>query len=105
SPVPFLTSETFPAAIVDFNYVANPLNTFRAQGRSTNTYNLSDTASYQRGRHDFQFGFQMQQVKTAPYIDTGITPLYNIGIGTGNTGLTTAQLPGISANDLNNANN
>jgi hypothetical protein len=105
SPVPFITSQDFPAAIIDFTYVNNPLNTFRGQGRKTNTYNLSDTASYQRGRHNFQFGFQLQQVKTAPYNDAGITPLYTLGIGTGNTGLTTAQLPGISATDLNNANN
>jgi hypothetical protein len=100
----FPTSQQFGAAVVNFNYVNNPLNTFRAQGRSTNTYNLSDTASYQRGTHNFQFGFQMQQVRTAPYNDAGITPVYNVGIGTGNQGLTTAQLPGISANDLNNAN-
>jgi hypothetical protein len=105
SPVPFLTSQDFPAAIVDFNYVSNPLNTFRAQGRQTNTYNLSDTASYQHDKHNIQFGFQLQQVKTAPYNDLGITPTYTVGIGTGNTGLTTGQLPGISATDLNNANN
>ncbi|MGB9606085.1 MAG: TonB-dependent receptor domain-containing protein, partial [Bryobacteraceae bacterium] len=83
---------------------SNPLNTFRAQGRDTNTYTQQSNSSYVRGRHNFQFGFQAQQIRTAPFNDANITPTYNIGIGTGNPGLTAAQMPGISSTDLANAN-
>ena len=34
------------------------------------------------------------------YNDAGITPTYTLGIGSGNTGLTASQLPGINATDL-----
>jgi hypothetical protein len=83
----------------------NPVNTFRNQGRDTDTYNLSDNASYNRGRHNFQFGFQMQRVLTGPFNDAGITARYDVGPGTGNQGLVASQLPGISQNDLTTANN
>ncbi|MCL6505876.1 MAG: TonB-dependent receptor, partial [Bryobacteraceae bacterium] len=83
---------------------SNPLNTFRAQGRDTNTYAQQSNASYVTGPHHFQFGFQAQQIRTAPFNDAGITPTYTIGIGTGNPGLVAAQLPGISSTDLANAN-
>src|SRR5262249_9671658 len=63
-------------------------------------------ASYFRNKHSFQFGFQSQLVRTAPYNDAGITSTYTLGISANNTnGLNTNQLPGISASDLTAANN
>jgi hypothetical protein len=111
APVDFASSQQFPAFIIDAAFMRNatllnnPVNTFRSQGRDANTYNLNDTASYIRGRHNWQFGFQMQRVSAAPYNDLGITPRYDLAMGVRNPGLTAAQLPGISQNDLVTANN
>ncbi len=104
APGTFITSEKFGDFILAGMIYSNPLNTFRAQGRDTNTYAQQSNASYVTGPHHFQFGFQAQQIRTAPFNDAGITPTYTIGIGTGNPGLVAAQLPGISSTDLANAN-
>src|SRR5262249_57995126 len=103
----FLASENFGDAILGVagGLFGNPVNTFRTQGRNTNTYNFLDNASYIRGRHTFQFGFQMQKISVEPFNEGGITPTYTLGIGTGNPGLTNAQLPGASATDVTAANN
>ncbi|HEU0172738.1 MAG TPA: TonB-dependent receptor [Blastocatellia bacterium] len=113
APVIFLSSEDFGDAIIEIaggannRLFGNPLNTFRTQGRNTNTYNFLDNASYIRGRHTFQFGFQMQKISVEPFNEAGITPTYTLGIGNGNLGggLTNAQLPGASATDVTAANN
>lgn len=105
APAIFATSQQFPAAIVTGFVFNNPLNTFRGQGRNTNTYNLNDTATLVKGKHYMKFGFAYQTIRTAPYNDAGITPTYTIGLGLGHTGLVTSQLPGISASDLAAANN
>jgi hypothetical protein len=78
--------------------------TLRTTGRRTNTYTFADNASYLRGAHSIQFGAQNQRVRVEMFGDTGITPTYALGIGTGNPGLTSTQLPGISASDLTAAN-
>ena len=106
APAVFATNESFPSAIVTGFVFSNPLNTFRAQGRDTNTYNLNDNASWVKGKHFVKFGFSYQTVKTAPYNDAGITPTYSIGLGTGHQGLVGSQFPGgIGASDLVAANN
>ncbi len=104
APAVFATNEKFPTAIITGFSFNNPLNTFRAQGRDTNTYALNDNATWVRGRHLIKFGFAYQSIRTAPYNDAGITPTYTVGIGAGQTGLVTSQLPGVSAADLNVAN-
>jgi hypothetical protein len=106
APGLFLTNEEFGSAIIGNTAFSNPVATFRAQGRYTDTYNFADNASYSRGSHNFQFGFQLQRAVTKPYNDAGITPAYNVGISSLNTnGLTSQQLPGISTSDLTAANN
>lgn len=103
---PFATSETFPSAIAAGLIYSNPLNTFRAQGRETNTYNLQDNATTVKGKHTLQYGFQFQKLIVAPYNDAGITPVYTLGISANSPfGLNSNQLPGISAADLTGANN
>ena len=82
----------------------SPVNTFRTQGRNTDTYDLADNGAWIHGRHTVQFGFQYQNTKIEVYNDAGITPTYTLGIGTGNKGLSAAQLPGIGSSDLTAAN-
>lgn len=105
APAVFATSQEFGSAIVTGFLFNNPVNTQRAQGRNTNTYNINDNATWVQGKHNVKFGFSYQKISVAPYDDAGITPVYTIGLGTGHTGLTAAQLPGISATDLTSANN
>ncbi len=107
SYVDFLATTAYPKFLLDGAYLlfSNPVNLFMPQGRTTNTYHLMDNASYMRGRHSFQFGFQSMHIRTNPYENFDVLPTYQLGISTNNSnGLTAAQLPGISANDLSNAN-
>jgi hypothetical protein len=106
APALFLTNENFGSALFGGLLFSNPVNTFRAQGRFTNTYNFADNGSYTRGKHNIQFGYQLQRIFVEPYNDGGITPTYTLGISSLNTnGLGTAQLPGASSTDITNANN
>jgi len=105
APAIFETSEKFGPYLLSGLLFNNPANTYLPEGRYTNTYNAADNASWVRGRHNFQFGFQMQKITVDSYDRFGPLPVYSLGIGTGNTGLTAAQLPGISAADLSGANN
>ena len=84
-PALFISSENFGNAIIGGTAFSTPVATFRSQGRYTNTYNLADNAGYYRGKHNIQFGFQMQRDYTDPYNDAGITPTYTVGISTANT--------------------
>lgn len=104
APALFLSNQTFPAQILNSALFSNPVNTFRSQGRDTNTYNFNDNAAWMRGKHNVQFGFQMQRIFAAPFADSGITPTYTLAMGTGNSGLTNAQLPGASSTDIQAAN-
>jgi hypothetical protein len=105
-PAIFDTSQIFPSAIISLTEWSNPLNTYRAQGSYTNTYNLNDNASWVKGKHFVKFGFSFQAIRVAFYEDGGITPTYTIGLGAGHQGLVTTQFPGgISASDLIAANN
>ncbi|MEP7364951.1 MAG: TonB-dependent receptor [Acidobacteriota bacterium] len=105
SPSTFVSDTQFADKIVTGFVFSNPLNTFRSQGRYTDTYNLQDNASYTRGRHQIQFGYQYQGIRVDNYNEAGTIPTYNIGVGTGHRGLVAAQLPGISSADLTAANN
>jgi hypothetical protein len=100
----FLTSQQFGPYILTGMSFADPVNEFMPQGRNTDTYVLSDDAAYQRGRHYVQFGFHGQQVKVRSYDDSGVEPVYSLAMGSGQTPLTTRNLPGISADALGTAN-
>jgi hypothetical protein len=104
SPVNFLSSEELGPFIVEPTFIQFPLNTFRGQGRSTGTWTLGDNASFSRGRHLLQFGGRLQQVRAELYNERGTIPSYTLGIGTGNAGLSEAQLPGANSQDLGGAN-
>jgi len=106
APSVFNTSSKNPEYFVTTGLLfSNPENTFLRQGRDTNTYNLQDNASTMKGRHNFQYGFNLQRITTAPFNDGGIIPAYTLGIAAGGGGLTGAQLPGAAAADITAANN
>jgi hypothetical protein len=105
APAPFNTSEKFDQAIIAPTLISNPVNTFRRQGRNTDTYNLANNSTWVKGAHTLQFGYQSQLVRVATYNDAAITPIYNLGISTANTVNIQSSLPGINAGDLGIANN
>ncbi len=104
APAPFNTTQDFGSAIIAPTLVSNPVNTFRRQGRVTNTYNLQDNATWVKGRHTFQFGYQSQFIRVESFNDAGITATYNMGISASNPINIDAALPGISAADRATAN-
>jgi hypothetical protein len=101
----FDTTQVFGPYFFTGSIFSDPVNEFLPQGRTTNTYNLSDDAAYQRGRHFIQFGYWMQQVRVASSDSAGTIPTYALFMGAGQPALVQRQLPGInSSSDLDNAN-
>ena len=82
----------------------DPVNEFQTQGRTTNTYNLSDDAAWQHGRHYVQFGFHFQHIGVESYDRAGVIPTLQPGDGLGPARADAARLPGISTTDLATAN-
>src|SRR5262249_41745137 len=97
APAIFLDSQDIPNYFLSGTVFTNPQNVLRTQGRNTDTYNWADNAHWIHGPHTVAFGFQAAVQRIETYNDAGITASYGLGIGTGNTGLTAAQLPGISS--------
>ena len=103
APAIFLASQAIPNYYITPSLITNPINTFRTQGRNTDTYNFADNAGWVHGKHTLQFGYFQQDVRIETYNDAGITPTYTNALG-GNPALTNANLPGISSTDLSRAN-
>jgi hypothetical protein len=57
----------------------DPVNEFQTQGRTTNTYNLSDDAAWQHGRHYVQFGAHFQHIGIENYNRAGVIPTFTLG--------------------------
>jgi hypothetical protein len=102
----FLTTQQFGGDLITGMLYSDPVNEFMPQGRTTNTYSISDDASYQKGNHFIQFGFHGQQVRVRSYDDSGVVPTFGLAMGTGQpkATLTSRDLPGINATDLADAN-
>ena len=101
----FLSSQDFGKDILTGYAFSDPVNEFEPQGRNTDTYTLADDAAFEHGRHYIQFGFHGQHVRVRSEDYSGVVPVYTLGItGTGQTPLSTRNLPGISSTDLGNAN-
>ncbi len=98
-PVPAIIVN--PTATAIFNL---PTNSFLPQGRRTRTYSVQDNANWLKGKHDFSFGFQTQWTRNFVYNDASATQTATLGLSPAQTGLTAAQLPGISGQDLTRAN-
>ena len=94
---------TFPGVdAFDPTVVNDPVNEFQPQGRTTNTFALTDDAAYQRGRHFIQFGFQGQNVRVRSYDAAGVVPSFTLDAA--QSALTSRNLPGITSTDLATAN-
>ncbi|HLK49194.1 MAG TPA: TonB-dependent receptor [Bryobacteraceae bacterium] len=101
----FETSQQFGPYLLTGMIFNDPVNEALPQGRTTNTYNLSDDAAYQHGRHYIQFGYSMQQVRVASSDSAGTLPAYNLFMGVNQPGLAQRDLPGVSSStDLDTAN-
>ena len=105
APGDFPTSQTFPPYLLSGLVFSDPVNTTQRQGRDARTVNIMDNASYQRGRHNVQFGFQTQRVKVRRWNDDGILPEYTLGMSSGNSAaLVAGDLPGARNADVTRAN-
>jgi hypothetical protein len=100
----FLSSQQFGSYYLTGTIFSDPVNEFQPQGSNTNTYNLSDDAAYQRGRHYIQFGFHMQQAHVRSYDASGVIPTYSLYMGSGQQALARRDLSGVSSTDLTTAN-
>ena len=111
APVDFVNTETFQrgykiqfsdAGLGETDLFVNPTQNFAPQGRNSPFYDLSDNATWVKGRHAFKFGGTYRRSKVDQYGQGGIIPEYILGFGTGNDDPLTANLfpGGIGANDL-----
>lgn len=104
APGAFRNSAERPPFYVQNLVFDNPITAYDPQGRSTDTYNLSNTTTWFKGAHNLQFGYQMQKVRSAPYNLFNVIPRYTLRMGQGQNALTPAEVPGISAIELQAAN-
>ena len=104
APLTFNTSQEFGDRIISGMIYSNPVNTFRAQGRNTDTFNVMDNAVYVRGKHVLQFGFQLQKVHVETSLMTASRPLISWASASLIPVWAPAQLPGIRPADLVTAN-
>ena len=108
APSRFETKETFGSALFSVPFVSNPVESFQPQGRNTRTFQYGDSGSWQRGRHELQFGGGLQQVHVNSYGFGARYPLVAFGFSAtapASVQLSAAQLPGgVSAADLASAN-
>ena len=106
APASFKTRDTPPSFFAANSSLLwdTPVNEFLPQGRNAKTITIGDTASYLRGSHNFQFGFNTQTVRIQSYDAGGTVPAYSLAMGTGQNALTGSDLTGISSADLNTAN-
>jgi hypothetical protein len=100
----FLNAQGNVPGIVNGTLFTDPVNESQSQGRTTNTYNLSDDAAWQHGRHYVQAGFHFQHIGVESYDRAGVIPTYTLGMGSGQPALSRRDLPGVSTTDLAAAN-
>jgi hypothetical protein len=106
APAIFATTEEFGGRIIGLPLVGNPVNTFRGQGRYTDTFNYSSGANWVKGGHTMSFGMQGMRIHADPFNDAANLPTFNVGLSTAmaTTYNLTPRLPGLRAADLGIAN-
>jgi Carboxypeptidase regulatory-like domain len=108
APLLFETKEEFGTALYGVPLIDDPVQSFQPQGRHTNTFQYTDNGSWQRGRHEIEFGGTLQQVRVDSYDFDGRLPSVAFGFSAAapaSVQLNAAQLPGgVSAADLSSAN-
>lgn len=100
----FMSSQDFGPYLLTGTLYSNPVNEFMPQGRTGNTFVLSDDAAWMHGRHYLQFGFHGQKAFIESYDTAGTVPTYTLGMGFGQPALTRTDLPGATSTDLTAAN-
>ena len=109
SPVAFAYNNNFSEPSTrgyQLNYGASltsPIETSTnlGQGRNTPVRQFIDNYAWVRGNHQFRFGGEFRQVVADSFVDDTIYPRLTIGTNASNpNGLSTANLPGISAAEL-----
>ena len=76
---------------------------FGSSKRNTPSFDFSDTLTWVRGKHTFNFGGNYNLIKTFSDAANNVVPNVNFGIADGDPAealFTTANFPGASANDL-----
>ena len=115
APTAFNFTGGLPSSLIGGLYFTSPVAAlgFQPQGRDTRTRSLQDNASWSIGKHILQFGYQYQGVRIRSYDYYGTIPTYDVsdpGCGCVDSSaqqhnlLGNADLPGIGATDLQNAN-
>jgi Carboxypeptidase regulatory-like domain len=106
-PVEFLTNQAAPKffATNASSIFSSPINEILPSSRSTQNYSLQDNATWVRGRHTIQFGFQTTLFRN-PNIDYSNTvPAYTLGYSATNPlGFSPGDIPGASSTFINTAN-
>ena len=80
-PGDFRTTENRGEPLFGGFLYTNPTVNFDPQGRYTDTFNLSDNASWLRGNHSFRFGGSLQRVLVENFAWAGTTRSFGVGIG------------------------
>jgi len=97
NPMPLFTNEVrgglnfAPAQLVNVELTSpvynlgpfqslNPVSNFVGQQRRLKTVDLQDNASYVFGRHNIQFGVQVQLIRISGYLQNGTTPTVALGL-------------------------
>jgi len=115
APGTFSTNQALPSYVIGQLYFTSPqaAASFLPQGRDTRTRSIQDNGTWVRGRHTIQFGYQYQGVRIRTYDYASTIPTYDVAdpncscvdsTGQQRNLLSAAQLPGIGASDLTNAN-
>lgn len=105
SIVPFRNLAATPNFFLGIPVVTNPENSFKDQGRFTNSINLQSNAYWTFRKHNFKFGGQLQFFKVDAYNDAGITPTVSLGTNTNTPAFAAANFPGgINTTQLGTAN-
>ncbi|HLJ45928.1 MAG TPA: TonB-dependent receptor [Bryobacteraceae bacterium] len=83
NPIAFETPYQ-PSSYIEFAGPSSNLNPYLNpnqynQGRRLHTYDIQDNASYIIGRHNLQFGVQMQLIRIPEYLDNGAVPVVAVG--------------------------
>jgi hypothetical protein len=105
-PGDFRTTENRAEPLISGFLYTNPTVNFDPQGRYTDTFNLSDNASWLLGNHSFRFGGSLQQVRVENFNWAGTTRSFGLGVGFDSQfALDSSFFPGgISADDFGTAN-
>ncbi len=84
----------------------SPVNETLPEDRTTNTYSIQDNATWVKGRHTFQFGFQSTLWRTQLSGLLGIVPAYTLSVFSAEIpyGYNTGDIPGANATDTFTAN-